>query len=184
MASARGAPAGGFGPIRSGWSDAAAAAGLVAVLLIWLTALNRPLLCPCGAVRFWAPDHDSQHLSDWYSLLHISFGFGLALLVNHVQPAWPLPRKGLVVLASSALWEGIENLPVVIARFNTPGAPGSYGGDTIVNALGDTIFVLGGFLLATRVRPGIVVVAALLIEAAVWFAIRDGLLVGTLRLMA
>ena len=182
-ARATGAPTGRLAPARPGRRYLAAGAGLLGLLLLWLLALDRPLLCPCGVARLWGPDHDSQHFSDWYSLLHLSFGLGLALLVAHFQPVWPLPLKLVIALGSSALWESIENLPVVIARFNMPGAHGSYSGDTILNALGDTVFVLAGFLLAQRLQPRSLVIAALFIEVAVWLAIRDGLLVGTIRLI-
>jgi hypothetical protein len=168
---------------RQGWLCAAAAVGSLGLLTLWLLALGRPLLCPCGAVQLWAPAQDSQQLADWYSLLHVTFGLGLFTLVRHFQRDWPLSLATLVALMGSVAWEAIENLPPIIALFNPPGASQAYVGDTVLNALGDSVFVVGGSLLASSISVRGALLTALLIEVAVWFAIRDGLLVGTARLL-
>ncbi len=158
-----------------------ASLAVLAALVLWMQALGRPLFCPCGTVRLWAPAHDSQQFADWYSLLHVSFGLGLFLLVDHFQPRWPAAPRALVALLSSTVWEAIENLPAVIARFNAPGA--SYSGDTILNAMGDTLFVMIGFALAARLSARATWLAVASVEIATWFAIRDGFLAGTARLL-
>lgn len=175
------------GRVESGWKPSGATYAAVALLslaalVVWLLALGRPLICDCGTVRLWAPGDDSQHFSDWYSWLHLSFGLGLFLLVTHFQPRWPLAPKLFIAVIGSVAWEAIENLPGVIALFNPPGEQGSYRGDTVLNALGDTGFVLAGAALAARLSTRAIVLLAVLIEVAVWLAIRDGLVVGSAKL--
>ena len=159
-------------------------AGMMALglLLLWLLSLGRPLVCTCGTVRLWAPTQDSQQLADWYSLLHVTFGLALFALTRHFQPHWPLAPVALVALLGIVAWEAVENLPAVIAAFNPPGGP-SYAGDTVLNAFGDTGFVIAGCLLAARSSRRSILFAAGLIEVIVWNAIGDGLLVGTARLL-
>jgi hypothetical protein len=180
----RGALASSFIPSRQGWLCAAAGVGAFGLLTLWLLALGRPLVCTCGTVQLWAPAQDSQQLADWYSLLHVTFGMGLFILVRRFQPDWPLSRMTLTALMGSVAWEAIENLPAVIALFNPPPGGGeAYGGDTVLNAIGDSLFVVGGALLASCTSIRGVLLAAGLIELAVWIAIRDGLLIGSVRLL-
>lgn len=165
------------------WRQIVAAIAALLLFGMWMAALGRPLVCPCGAVRLWAPEHDSQHVSDWYSLLHVSFGLGLFAVVHRFQPSWSAGAKALAALVSSLVWEAIENLPAVIALFGVSADGQIYRGDTILNALGDTVAVLAGFALAARL-PGWGVAALLLaIEFAVGLAIGDGLIIGSVRLL-
>ena len=170
-------------PSRQNWSCAAAAFAALGLLTVWLLALGRPLVCPCGVVRLWAPAQDSQQLADWYSLLHVTFGLGLFTLVRRFQPQWPLSLVTLVAVLGSVAWEAIENLPPVIALFNPAGATQSYAGDTVLNALGDSLFVVAGCLIASGTSRRTVLLTAVLIEVVVWFAIEDGLVVGTAKLL-
>ena len=179
----KGVLAPGLTPSREGWLCAAAAIAALGLLTLWLLALGRPLVCVCGTVQLWAPAQDSQQLADWYSLLHMTFGLGLFGLIRRFQPDWPLARVMLAALIGSITWEAIENLPVVIAMFNPPTGAQSYSGDTVLNAFGDSLFVVGGSLLASSTSVRGVLVMAGLIELAVWFAIRDGLLIGSARLL-
>lgn len=163
----------------------AAALLAVAAMAGWLAVLGRPL-GPEGALRWWNGDlsiaHNSQHLNDGYSLLHLSFGALIYLLVRRFNPGLERPRLGLAVVLSAVTWEAIENLPSVIAMFNPDGQAASYAGDSIVNALGDVAFALVG--LAAARRMSLVGVAAMLIgiELACAWLIGDGLIWGSLRL--
>lgn len=167
----------------SGLLHAGAAALAIAVLVVWLQLLGRPFLCPCGTVRLWAPSHDSQHVSDWYSLLHLSFGLGLFVVVAAFQPRWSSSAQALVAVLGSAVWEAVENIPAVIALFNPPAGGLVYRGDTILNALGDIAFVILGCSIAARLPLRVILMSAVLIELSVWLAIRDGIVIGAARLM-
>lgn len=166
---------------------AAGALAVVALLVLWLHLVGRSFLCSCGDVRFWqgelTPRENSQQFSDWYSALHVVFGIGLFAFVHRMRPRWALERKLLVVIASSAVWEAIENMPFVIALFQEPSDALRYHGDSILNSLGDTVFVLFGAVLAAVLPPWTTLLVALAAELTVSLAINDGLILGTLRLI-
>lgn len=177
-------------PPRRGPGGALAVAGalaVVALLVLWLHLVGRSFLCSCGDVRFWqgelTPRENSQQFSDWYSALHVVFGIGLFAFVHRMRPRWALARKLLVVIASSAVWEAIENMPFVIALFQEPSDALRYHGDSILNSLGDTVFVLFGAVLAAVLPPWTTLLVALAAELTVSLAINDGLILGTLRLI-
>jgi hypothetical protein len=160
---------------------------IVAAMASWLDVMGRPLLCECGTVALWDGDPHSpgasQQFADWYSALHVMFGLGLFVFLDRMRPAWPTSWKLLAALASSAVWEIAENTPIIIAMFGqAEGAP-AYEGDSILNALGDTVFVVIGFFAARTVPLGATIAIALVLEAAIAFAISDGFVLGTLCLV-
>ena len=157
----------------------------VAVLACWLWLLGRPLAPP--ELRLWSGDlsaaGNSQHLSDGYSLLHLSFGALIAALMRRFNPGLGGGRLALTVVLSAAVWEAVENLPVMVAMFNAPAGAASYRGDSIVNALGDIACACAGFLLARRLSWHGIAAMLVGIELACAFLIGDGLAWGTLRLL-
>lgn len=160
--------------------------GLLALLWLWLAAVGRPLLCSCGTVRLFVADaaspENSQQFADFYSLLHMVFGLALWIFLDWMKPHWSTGQKLVIAVASSVAWEAVENLPFVIALFgNAPGSP-TYGGDTILNALADTLFVGLGFFVARALPLAATIGLAILFEAVVALTISDGLVLGTLRL--
>lgn len=125
----------------------------------------------------------SQQFADWYSLLHLVFGFALFLFLDWMKPAWSTGQKLVLAVASSVVWEIVENLPPVIALFgNAPGAP-PYAGDSVLNAVADTLFVGAGFLLASRLPALVVLSLAAGLELLVLAVAGDGYILGSLRLV-
>jgi hypothetical protein len=163
------------------------AAALFALTAIALWLLGRPVICPCGTVRLWsgavAGAENSQHLADWYSALHVVFGMLIFLVMWRTSRHWPTGWLLIVAIASASLWEIAENTPWTIARFGQGGAGALYGGDSIVNAMGDMLFMLGGFVLAMTLPARWSVALALAIELGVALAIRDSLALGALMLL-
>ena len=160
--------------------------GLVFLLVVWLLAIGRPLVCPCGTVSLWVGDvaspQASQQFADWYSLLHLVFGFLLWIFLDRLKPQWSTGQKFVVAIASAVVWEAVENLPPIISAFaNAPGAP-PYDGDSILNAVADTLFVGAGFLMASRLPVAAVLALALGLEILVLAVAGDGYLLGSLRL--
>lgn len=159
-------------------------AGQIGVLLL----LDRQWFCPCGSIRLWQgvldPDQNSQQLTDHYSLLHLAFGAGLFVWLNSIRPHWHLARLATYAVASSAVWEIIENLPVVIDIFGSEGSARHYSGDSIANSLADTLFVLIGFALASRSPTAVTVAVMLGLEIATYVMIGDGVVAGVLRIAA
>ncbi len=157
-------------------------AGQVGVLLL----LDRHWFCTCGSIRLWQgvldPRQNSQQLTDHYSLLHLAFGVGLFVWLNAIRPHWTLVRLATYAVASSALWEIFENLPLIIHLFGNDGSGRHYSGDSVVNSLSDTFFVLLGFLLASRLSTGLAIAAILFLEIATYVTIGDGVVAGFLRI--
>ncbi|WP_062215178.1 DUF2585 family protein [Aureimonas sp. AU20] len=161
--------------------------GILAAMAAWLAWMDRPLTCPCGTVALWDGDPHSpgasQQFADWYSALHVMYGIGLYAFIRRMAPRWPLSWMFLAALASSAIWEAMENTPAMIALFgDAPGTP-SYEGDSILNAFGDTLFVVLGFFAARGLPVPATLFLALALEGAVAFTIGDGFILGSLRLL-
>lgn len=157
-------------------------AGQVGVLLV----LDRDWFCSCGSIRLWQgvldPHQNSQQLTDHYSLLHLAFGVGLFVWLSAIRPHWSLAPLATYAVASSALWEIFENLPFIIQIFGNDGSSLHYSGDSIVNSLSDTFFVVLGFLLASRLTTGMAVATILSLEMATYVMIGDGVVAGLLRI--
>lgn len=156
-------------------------------VVLWLLFLGRSVLPANAALDWWNGSilrgDNSQHLMDFYSILHAMSGAALFFAVRWIRPAWPVPLRLLLVIVCSGGWEAVENTPWVIAVFNGPASPGGYQGDSIVNALSDTAFVALGFLAAHSFPRWLILVAGVLAEVAVAVMIHDGFVLGTARLV-
>ena len=165
----------------------AMSAAILVALALWLHLLGRPLVCPCGTVKLWVGDPasptGSQQFADWYSLLHFVFGLGLFVFLDRIRPHWPFSDKLVLTLASSAIWESIENIPFVITLFGHPAGSPAYAGDSILNAFGDTAFVMLGFLVARPLPLWATIVLGIGAEGLVSFVNQDGLVLGLARLV-
>lgn len=166
-----------------------ATAALLAVHLLWLLGAGRPWGC-IGADTFaWQPGvgnaHNSQHLADWYALLHVGFGIGLAWALRTLRPRWQRRDAWLVALACSTVWELVENTPFVISMLdNATNIAPDYSGDSVVNSLADTGWVLLGFYLAWRMPGRWALVVIVVLELTVSLVIADGWALTTFRLLA
>lgn len=154
---------------------------------LWLLFLGRGVLPDAVPLQWWSgstlgPDN-SQHLADFYSALHAVSGAALYFASRAVCPDLALHRRFLLVIACSAVWEMVENIPFVISLFNETGSPGVYRGDSIINALSDSAFVALGFLASHALSRRFIIVACLLAEAAVALMIHDGFVLGTARMV-
>lgn len=156
-------------------------------VILWLLLLGRNILPATVPLRWWSGStlsaDNSQHLSDFYSLLHAMSGAALCFAARSLRPAWPVLGRLLLVIACSGAWEIVENTPWVIALFNDPAGPGVYGGDSIINAVSDTAFVAAGFLAAHALPRRFVIAAGTLAEIGVAVMIHDGFVLGTAKLV-
>lgn len=155
---------------------------------LWLMLLGRSLL-PMSVPLQWfsastLSDHNSQHVMDFYSLLHAISGAALYVVARWLCPSWPVHYRLLLVIACGGIWEVVENTPWVITLFNDPEGLAVYRGDSIVNALSDSAFVALGFLVATRFPRWFIVVLGVLVEVGVAVMIHDGFVLGTIRLVS
>ncbi len=157
------------------------------MLVLWLRWLGRPWACQSGPLCLWgtSSSENSLQLIDAYSLLHLSFGIlaFAALQALTSNGRWRESALWCLGLMTFLLWEAIENVPSVIALFNSPTGMASYTGDSILNAIGDVQFGAIGFLIAKRYSAQTSAALVVVFEVATTILVADGLLLGTLRLL-
>jgi len=150
----------------------ALAIGLIFGQALVLFALGQPPICECGYVKLWEgvvkSSGNSQHLSDWYTFSHIIHGFAFYLLLQLI-----LRLAGAVGLEAG--WEILENTPMVINHYRKQALAQSYAGDSIINSVFDTIWMVLGFIAAWKIPVWASAASVVLMELIVALCIRDNL---------
>jgi hypothetical protein len=156
-------------------------------VVLWLMLLGRNFVPETVALQSWSGStlsaDNSQHLIDFYSLLHAVSGAALYFAARAVCPAWPVHLRFMMMIGCSGVWEVIENTPSVIALFNDPHGLAVYRGDSVVYALSDTSFAAAGFLAAHALPPWFIIAAGALVELGVALMIHDGFVLAAARLV-
>jgi len=169
------------------WGQIALPIGGAVILIVWLRWLGRPWACQSNLLCIWgsSPSENSLRFGDAYSLLHLSFGI-LAFAALHALTSdgrWRESAIWCFGFITFLLWEAIENVPAVIALFNSSTGMASYTGDSILNAIGDVQFGAMGFFIAKRCSRQTSAMLVILFDVATTILVADGLLLGALRLL-
>ena len=172
--------------VTRGLQVAIAALFIFAVAAAALVAMGRPPICTCGTLAIWEPvgPTQSQMLFDWYSPSHIVHGLLFYAVLWLVFRDWPVERRFLVSLLAEALWEIIENTPMVIDRYRTATSALGYTGDSVINSLSDIVMMAIGFLAARKLPLWGSVLLLLALELVPLVAVRDNLALNVWMLIA
>ena len=163
--------------------------GVFIIQAFVLYFLGHVLVCKCGYVKLWHgvtfSSENSQHLSDWYSFSHIIHGFvfyWLAWLLGR-RRGWSVGFMFLLALAAESAWEIWENTDFIINRYREVTISLDYYGDSIINSVMDTMFMVLGFWAARRLPVWAIIGLILGMETFVGYFIRDNLILNIIMLI-
>lgn len=164
-------------------------AGIALVLgqALMLFLFGQPTVCECGTIKLWEgtvlSSGNSQHISDWYTFSHIVHGFIFYGLLSWLLPSMPVRIRLLIALGVEVAWEVLENTPMVIQHYREQALAQGYTGDSILNSVMDTLWMVAGFVFARKYPWWTTVLVAVVLELGVLFMIRDNLTLNVINLI-
>lgn len=163
------------------------AAGLAAQVAI-LAAMGQPAICPCGWVSLWhggvSDGQNSQHILDWWTPSHVLHGVIFYAVLHLLAPRLAVGTRLVIALVVEIAWEIVENTPLVIDRYRATEHAQTYGGDSILNSVADSLAMILGFVLARRLPVPVTVALVVVAEVVVALLVRDNLTLNVIQLLA
>lgn len=162
--------------------------GIVGLLLaqaVVLFVFGQPGICDCGFVKVWEgvvlSSGTSQHISDWYTFSHIIHGFLFYALLWWLFPKMSFGVRLLIAMGIEITWEIAENTPWVIQAYREQALAQGYMGDSVLNSVLDTVFMMLGFWFARKAPIMATIAIGLFFELWVAYVIRDNLTLNILN---
>ena len=167
---------------------------LVAAVLVILgltaaieLSMGRLLLGPDGHFGWWEGNiwssEQSQRVVDPYSFSHVCHGILFYGVLWLVARRAPLRYRYLAAVVIEAVWEVLENSPLIINRYRAVTISLGYVGDSVLNSISDVVMMMIGFAIASRVRPWISVALVAVMELSMLLLCRDNLTLNVLMLV-
>ncbi len=152
---------------------------ILAVQGATLYFLGQPPISASGHIMLWAGDiaspENSQQLSDWYTFSHIIHGFLFYLLLRYLFPKLHPAIRLILALGIEVSWEITENTPWLIHKYREQALAIGYSGDSILNSISDSFAMMIGYIIAWRTPILLVILAGIVMELFVGYAIHDNL---------
>ena len=161
-------------------------AAVMAATAALMLMIGRPPICTCGTIELWGEvgPKQSQMLADWYSPSHIIHGFLFYAALRWLWPKGSVELRFLVAALIEALWEIVENSPMIIDRYREATIALGYSGDSILNSMSDIMMCAIGFLAARRLPWWASVLTVAVLELVPLIVIRDNLTLNIWMLLA
>ncbi|MDP3954467.1 MAG: DUF2585 family protein [bacterium] len=144
-----------------------------------LLLMGRVPWCTCNQVWLWSGDifteHNSQHISDPYTLTHFIHGIAFYLLLWLFFKRWPIGLRLLLAVGLESVWEVIENTDMVIDYYRANTISLGYYGDSVINSISDIIIMAVGFWFTRKSPIWVSVLVVIAIEIFLAFWIKDNL---------
>ncbi len=163
--------------------------GTIAIIITVATLelhAGRLPLGPDGMFGWWESDiwsgENSQRVLDAYSFSHIIHGVIFYAFLWFVARTIPLRYRFLLSLAIEAVWEILENSPLIINRYREATIALGYAGDSVLNSLADVMMAAIGFGIARlfTIRTSIILILVMEIGCLIW--VRDNLTLNVIML--
>lgn len=190
-------------PVPDGSRTARQVAVAIVLILIATVAVvrleGRVWYCECGGWDLWKSSvwssHCSQHVSDPYTISHISHGLifwcMFHWLFDRVGPRrFPMfaakvttPWRLVLSVFIAAVWEIAENSTWVIERYRSVTMSLDYMGDSVTNATCDVLFCALGFYIAQWLKFTRTLMLFIAFEIILLITIKDNLTLNVIMLL-